>query len=133
MATGSRAQPADPARKQESRKERGKDYNHSTYCDLIINGLIGLRPREDETVEVNPLVPAGTWDYFCLDQVRYHGRWLTILYDKNGDRYHKGAGMRVFADGKEIAHAPRRSARFSQNSRRSAARWASAHLHPKAG
>ncbi len=25
--------------------ERGKDYNHSTYCDLIISGLIGLRPR----------------------------------------------------------------------------------------
>ena len=22
-------------------KERGKDYNHSTFCDLIINGLIG--------------------------------------------------------------------------------------------
>ena len=24
--------------------ERGKDYNHSTYCDLIITGLVGLRP-----------------------------------------------------------------------------------------
>ena len=26
-------------------EERGKDYNHSTYCDLVINGLVGLRPR----------------------------------------------------------------------------------------
>jgi len=92
----------DPAAGGE---ERGKDYNHSTYCDLIISGLIGLRPRDDETVEVNPLVPAGKWDYFCTDQVRYHGRWLTILYDKTGDRYHKGRGMRIFADGKEIAQA----------------------------
>ncbi len=25
-------------------EERGKDYNHSTYCDLVITGLIGLRP-----------------------------------------------------------------------------------------
>ncbi len=25
--------------------ERGKDYNHSTFCDLVISGLIGLRPR----------------------------------------------------------------------------------------
>ena len=25
--------------------ERGKDYNHSTYCDLIITGLVGLRPQ----------------------------------------------------------------------------------------
>ena len=89
-------------RKQEP-KERGKDYNHSTFCDLVISGLIGLRPRADETVEVNPLVPADAWDYFCLDQIRYHGHWLTILYDKTGERYHHGKGMRVFADGKEIA------------------------------
>jgi hypothetical protein len=37
--------------------ERGKDYNHSTYCDLVISGLVGLRPRADDIVEVNPLVP----------------------------------------------------------------------------
>ncbi len=24
--------------------ERGKDYNHSTFCDLVITGLAGLRP-----------------------------------------------------------------------------------------
>jgi len=83
-------------------EERGKDYNHSTYCDLIISGLVGLRSRADETIEVNPLLPIGAWDYFCLDQVRYHGHWLTILYDKTGDRYHKGQGLRVFADGREI-------------------------------
>jgi len=83
-------------------EERGKDYNHSTYCDLIINGLIGLRPRADQTIEVNPLVPDGAWDYFCLDQIHYHGRWLTILYDKTGERYHKGVGLRVFIDGQEI-------------------------------
>ena len=82
-------------------EERGKDYNHSAYCDLVISGLVGLRPRADETVEVNPLVPE-TWDWFCLDQVRYHGRWLTILYDKTGERYKRGKGLRVFADGKEV-------------------------------
>jgi len=82
--------------------ERGKDYNHSTFGDLVINGLVGLRPRADDTVEVNPLLPEGTWDYFCLDQVRYHRRWLTILYDRTGDRYGKGRGLRVLADGREI-------------------------------
>ena len=86
-------------------KERGKDYNHSTYCDLVINGLIGLRPRADNVVEVRPLIPAGTWDYFCLDQVRYHGRWLTILFDKTGQRYGRGKGLRIFADGRQIAAA----------------------------
>lgn len=85
--------------------ERGKDYNHSTFCDLIISGLVGLRPRQDDTVEVNPLIPAETWDYFCLDQVRYHDRWLTILYDKTGTRYGRGPGLRILADGQEIARA----------------------------
>ncbi len=82
--------------------ERGKDYNHSTYCDLVISGLVGLRPRPDDVVEVNPLAPLN-WDYFCLDQIRYHGRWLTILWDRTGEHYQKGKGLRVLADGMEIA------------------------------
>jgi hypothetical protein len=84
--------------------ERGKDYNHSTYCDLVISGLVGLRPRADGIVEVNPLAPPA-WDYFCLDQIRYHGCWLTILWDKTGNHYHKGKGLRVLAGGKLIARA----------------------------
>ena len=59
--------------------ERGKDYNHSSFCDLIITGLVGLRPRADDVVEVNPLLPPDTWDWFCLDNVLYHGQTLTIL------------------------------------------------------
>jgi hypothetical protein len=82
---------------------RGKEYNHSTYCDLIITGLVGLRPRADNIVEVNPLVPDGLWDYFCLDNVLYHGHILTIIYDKTGMRYGKGSGLKVFADGNIIA------------------------------
>lgn len=82
--------------------ERGKDYNHSTYCDLIITGLVGLRPRDDDTVVVNPLLPDGTWEYFCLDGVPYHGRILTIYYDKTGKRYGKGKGLRLLCDGIEI-------------------------------
>jgi len=86
-------------------KERGKDYNHSTYCDLVISGLVGLRPRPDDTVEVNPLVPPGTWDWFCLDNVLYHGRVLTILWDRTGDKYERGRGLRVFAEGRQIAQS----------------------------
>ena len=85
--------------------ERGKDYNHSTFCDLVINGLVGLRPQADDTVLVNPLVPADKWDYFCLENVPYHGRLLTILWDKTGKRYGKGPGLRVLADNKEIARS----------------------------
>jgi hypothetical protein len=49
------------------------------------------------------LLPAGTWDWFCLDAIPYHGRLLTILYDKTGTRYGMGAGLRLLADGKELA------------------------------
>ena len=72
----------------------------------MINGLVGLRPQADNTVVVNPLVPEGLWEYFCLDRVSYHGRMLTILWDKTGKHYGKGAGLRVLADDKEIASSP---------------------------
>ncbi len=88
-------------------KERGKDYNHSTFCDLVISGLIGLRPRADHVVEVHPLVPAGTWDFFCLDNVRYHGHSLTILWDKTGQQYGRGAGFRVLCDGRSCMQSPK--------------------------
>jgi len=87
-------------------KERGKDYNHSTYNDLIITGLVGLRPRADNVIEVNPLLPENTWDYFCLDKVRYHDRILTIIWDKTGEKYGKGKGLSVYANGVKIAAAP---------------------------
>ncbi len=86
-------------------EERGKDYNHSTFCDLIMTGLVGLRPRMDEFVEVNPLLPAGKWDYFCLDQIPYHGRSLTVIYDRTGERYGRGKGLEILADGRRIGRA----------------------------
>ncbi len=86
-------------------RERGKDYNHSSFCDLIITGLVGLKPRADSVVEVHPLVPDGKWDWFCIDQVSYHGKSLTILWDKTGEKYGKGKGLRIFADGREIGHS----------------------------
>jgi hypothetical protein len=85
---------------------RGQYYNHSTYCDLVISGLAGLRPRADDMLEVNPLVPEGTWDYFCLDRVRYHGRLITILYDKTGRRYGRGQGLQLLVDGRRLAARP---------------------------
>lgn len=87
-------------------RERGKDYNHSTFCDLVISGLVGLRPSLDRTVEVSPLLPDGAWDWFCLDGVAYHGHSLTILWDRSGTHYGKGQGFRLLSDGRVIATAP---------------------------
>jgi len=83
--------------------KRGRYYNHSTFNDLIITGLIGLRPRADNVVEINPLLPSKTWDWFCLDNILYHGKIITIVWDKNGKKYKKGKGLSVWADGKKVA------------------------------
>ncbi|HEX5271721.1 MAG TPA: glycosyl hydrolase family 65 protein, partial [Gemmataceae bacterium] len=79
-------------------------YFHSGYCDLVITGLVGLHPRDDDTVEVNPLAP-DTWEYFALDDVRYRGHDLAILWDRTGKRYGRGAGLQVLVDGKRVASA----------------------------
>lgn len=87
-------------------QERARYYNHSTFNDLLITGLIGLRPRMDKTIELNPLIPDGKWDWFCLDNILYHGHYLTVVWDRNGDKYHMGKGLRVLVDGKEVGYAP---------------------------
>lgn len=81
-------------------------YFHSAYIDLIVTGLVGLRPRDDDTIEVNPLAP-DEWRYFALEDVPYKGRRLSIFWDRDGKRYGRGAGLHVLADGKEIASSPR--------------------------
>jgi hypothetical protein len=84
---------------------RGDYYNHSGYCDLVITGLAGLAPRPDNMVEVDPLLPANMWDWFCLDRVPYRGHMLSIVWDRTGSRFGKGKGLRVLSDGKEIGHS----------------------------
>lgn len=83
--------------------DRSRYYNHSTFNDLVITGLCGLRPRQDNVIEVNPLLPADKWNYFCLDNISYHGKNLTILWDKDGSRYHAGKGLSVWVNGVKIA------------------------------
>lgn len=82
--------------------DRSRYYNHSTFNDLIISGIVGLRPRADNTIEINPLIPVDKWLWFCLDNVLYHGHNLAIVWDKNGDKYHVGKGFSVFVDGEKI-------------------------------
>ncbi len=84
-------------------EERSRYYNHSTFNDLIISGLVGLRPRADNTIEVNPLLPDNKWNWFCLDNVLYHGKIVTIIWDKDGTKYKKGKGLSVWVNGKKTA------------------------------
>jgi hypothetical protein len=86
---------------------RSHHYNHSTYNDLILSGLLGIRPHTDDILELNPLLPdpdsaERPIRYFALVDLRYHGRDISVIYDAEGTRYHAGAGLSVFASGKRI-------------------------------
>ncbi len=75
-------------------------YNHSSYNNLIITGLCGLRPSESDTLVINPLIDSSI-EYFCLDDVLYHGHRLTLVYDRDGTRYKTGKGLSALVDGKK--------------------------------
>lgn len=85
--------------------DRGRDYNHSTFCDLVISGLAGIRATDGDTLEIHPLFAEDQLEYFCADGILYHGHYLTVLWDKSGTRYQRGRGMHVLLDGERIASA----------------------------
>ncbi len=84
---------------------RSHHYNHSTYVDLILSGLIGIRPRADDVLELNPLLPvqaetgASPIRYLALEGVRYHGHDVSVIFDADGSRYGIGRGLSIFVDG----------------------------------
>ena len=84
-----------PSMREHFPKERGKDYNHSTFCDLVISGLVGVVPNADGGLTVDPLAPAD-WDYFVLENLRYRGHDVDI-------RWRRGSGLTVTVDGREAA------------------------------
>jgi F5/8 type C domain/Trehalase len=90
---------------------RSHHYNHSGFDDLIITGLIGLRPRADGVLEVHPLVPSGPRDpgflkYFALQDAPYHGHLVSVVFDADGKRYGRGAGLALYVDGRRAATSP---------------------------
>ncbi|BCJ48624.1 hypothetical protein Asp14428_00990 [Actinoplanes sp. NBRC 14428] len=75
-----------------------EDYNHSTFNDIVLSGLLGIRPQDGDSVRLAPLAPA-SWDHFAAENVPYHGRNLTVVWDRDGTAYGKGKGLRVWIDG----------------------------------
>ncbi len=73
--------------------ERGKDYNHSTFCDLVISGLLGVN-TDGEELSADPIIP-DSWDYFKLSHLNFRGKTYTVLFDRTGERYGHGKGLRI--------------------------------------
>lgn len=79
--------------KEKGGIERGKDYNHSAFCNIVLGGLLGIK-IEDGKIAVNPKIP-DSWDYFAVENLWIAGKSYNIYYDKYGTRYGKGKGIRV--------------------------------------
>ena len=77
--------------------DRGKDYNHSSFTDLIISDLIGVQVDEKGRVSVKSLIPEGLWDWYCLRDVSINDSLYTVVYDRDGSRYGLGKGLHVFS------------------------------------
>ncbi|HVJ83241.1 MAG TPA: glycosyl hydrolase family 65 protein [Planctomycetia bacterium] len=75
-------------------------YFHSSFCDLVITGLVGVLPTA-EGATLHPLAPE-TWDYFALDDLPCQGRRLAVVWDRTGAKYGRGQGLSVFLDGKRV-------------------------------
>jgi hypothetical protein len=95
-------------------KTAERDYNHSTWLDILIPELLGIVPRDDEILEIDPLLPETSLSYFLLDGLRYHGHDIAIAWDAptSGLADHFGdsrKGLDVYVDGKRVASAGRLS------------------------
>ena len=85
--------------------ERGKDYNHSGFCDLVISDLLGLKPQIDGSIKLKPMVPE-SWDWFCIDRVVSNGREIRVVWDKYGEKYKLGKGFMIFINDKLVKKSP---------------------------
>ena len=75
---------------------RGRHYNHSSFIDLVITGICGIRPAEGNRLCIHPL--GVSLDEFSVSDVRYHGHSINVDWNKK-------VGLRVTVDGtREFFH-----------------------------
>ena len=82
--------------------ERGKDYNHSGFTDLILSDLLGIKPQLNNTIEINPLIP-DNWDWFAVDNIYYQGEKMSLVWDGTGKKYNRGKGLMLFKENVLVA------------------------------
>lgn len=84
----------------DSNRNMGDDYFHSSFVDLVLGGLVGIRAQDSGELLIAPLAEA---PYFAVDGVRYRGRDLAVTFDASGRRYASGKGLCLLIDGRVVA------------------------------
>jgi hypothetical protein len=82
-----------------------KTYNRNNHVHVMLGNMNyiyvedmgGLQPRLDDKIELWP-IDLG-YDYFMVNNVRYHGKDVTLVWDEDGSKYGLGAGYSLFIDG----------------------------------
>lgn len=80
-------------KKEQGGYERGKDYNHSLFCDLVLSGILGIKGVNGK-LTVDPIIPE-EWAYFAVKNLNFQGSIYDIYFDKTGSVYGKGKGLIV--------------------------------------
>ena len=80
--------------------ERRKDYNHSTFCDIVLSALTGFELKGGEAV-FKPVIP-DDMNYYSIDNLHIQGSEYRIVYDKTGEKYGVSAGLHIYKNGTEI-------------------------------
>lgn len=65
----------------------------------MVEDVAGMVPREDNKIELNPIEIPG-WNYFTVNNLRYHDQDVSIVWDKDGSHYGGPAGYSLYVGGK---------------------------------
>jgi len=79
--------------------------------NLITTGIVGITPEaETGRLVLHPALPGRNLEFFVLENLNYHGRNLTIIWDRPDEtdyfQDHR-SGFDIYLDGKRIQSSPR--------------------------
>ncbi|MDY0908607.1 Ig-like domain-containing protein [Microbacterium sp. CFBP9034] len=70
---------------------------------IYVEDMGGIQPRSDDKIELWP-IDLG-YDHFMVNNLRYHGHDVTVVWDEDGSHYDLGQGYSLFIDGERKASA----------------------------
>ncbi|KAG9187285.1 hypothetical protein G6011_05156 [Alternaria panax] len=85
--------------------KRSHHYFHSGFNDLVLSGLVGIRPSANDTLEVSPLAASAQISYFRAERILYHGHEIAVQWDADGTHYN-ATGLQIEVDGTVVASSP---------------------------
>ncbi|WP_233563311.1 discoidin domain-containing protein [Micromonospora musae] len=66
---------------------------------IFVEDMAGIQPRSDDKIELWPIQFG--YDHFMVNNLRYHGQDVTVVWDPDGSEYGLGAGYSLFLNGEK--------------------------------